>query len=141
MCKDGSCSGGIGAACYGATIPYVVASCTGGGSCNSARIGSAVSSCKERGSCFDTQLRSAYKSCNDKFSCQSAQLSGVDLINSCNKDLSCLQTNGNGEDFELTDCCNGYEQCTFEEGADAFYAAGCVSYCVYYTPAFDCLFI
>jgi len=118
VCKDKSCDNH--GACESADIPYVVGpSCVGFGSCYLAQIGSVDSSC------------------NDTDSCYYAVLSGVDLINSCNKFLSCAQTNENGEDFELIDCCNDEDlQCYQEQGANAFYASGCVSNCVLYLFCF-----
>jgi len=115
VCKDGSCGGGSGGACFDATIPYVVGpSCTGGSSCQSAKIGSADSSCNNFGSC------------------NSAQLSGVDLINSCNNlQLVCFNTIYD-EVTELIDCCNDdNSQCKDKVGANIV-AAGCVSYCLLY---------
>ena len=111
MCKDDSCKG-LGA-CLGATIDYVVGpSCTSdtGGACKDAQIGSVDSSCRASGSCG------------------SAQLSGVNLINSCNRGFACKDTNGNDEDFELSNCCNDKDyQCDGKTGKDAIFTA-CVSY-------------
>ena len=107
-------------ACNGAQIPYIVGpSCTGVNSCGGATIGSVDSSC------------------NGYVSCYTAQLSGVDLINSCNKDYSCYLTKGNGEVTKLNDCCNDEAinqlgQCLYEEGLDIV-AAGCVSNCLLYS--------
>jgi len=67
-------------------------------------------------------------SCRGRFSCLFAQLSGVDLINSCNKKDSCAFSNGNDEVTGLIDCCNDEEeQCQDKEGLDIV-NAGCVSY-------------
>ena len=116
VCKDMSCSDGF--SCSRATIGYVVGpSCTGYDSCFKAKIGSAILSCK------------------DEYSCNSAQLNGIDLVNSCNTNYSCYNTNGNDEDFELIDCCNDEPidnvdvgQCENKVGAGAIYNAGCVSF-------------
>jgi len=117
VCKDGSCTGADDS-CRGATIPYVVGpSCTGtegGVSCTGATIGSVDSSCNA-----------------DFGSCISAQLSGVDLINSCNAQISCNAANANGEIAELIDCCNDVDsQCQVLLGRINIVAAGgpgCVS--------------
>ena len=113
VCKDGSCGDGscVGA-CFQANIDYVVGpSCTGVNSCLDATIGSVDSSC------------------NSSASCVFAQLSGVDLINSCNADSSCDGANGNEAFDELIDCCNVVVQCRNVDGFDIV-AAGCVSYCL-----------
>ena len=110
VCRDGSCGNNI--ACLNANIGHVVGpSCTGQQfSCTGATIGSVDSSCKDIGSCASTQL------------------SGVDLINSCNADSSCGGANGNGEIAELIDCCNDDDyQCRSKDGLDIV-NAGCVSY-------------
>ena len=108
VCRDGSC---VGSACLNANIGHVVGpSCTGGYSCTGATIGSVDSSC------------------NDEDSCNSAQLSGVDLINSCNKVAACIAVNGNGVFDELINCCNDAAlQCYNDVGFDIV-NAGCVSY-------------
>ena len=137
MCKDGSCS--KGRACGGATIPYVVGpSCKGGSS----------------DSCFRATIGSVYKSCTDDSSCFYAQLSGVDLINSCNVYYGCYKANGNGEIAELIDCCNDddYQCCNYdndlnrcrgEVGRNDIVDAGgdnCVSLTCR-TPSDNCFFI
>ena len=119
VCKDGSCrvsstTSIVGRACRDATIPYVVGpSCTGEQSCLQANIGSVDSSCIGIASCGG------------------AQLSGVDLINSCNAKVSCNAANANGEIAELIDCCNNVDgQCQGEVGRINIVAAGgssCVS--------------
>lgn len=111
--------------CSRATIPYVVGpSCTGQLSCNDAQIGS------------------AYRSCTEYGSCDFALLSGVDLIDSCNKEFSCRETNGKGEITELVGCCIDKDYQCFGREGDNIVADGCVSYVYIDTnTAFDCLFI
>ena len=118
MCKDNSCSDNL--ACRDATIPYVVGpSCSGYSSCFVAEIGSVDSSCKV------------------SFSCADAQLSGVDLLSSCNKVFACRETNGDGV-TELIDCCNDEDgQCFDKEGLDIV-EKGCVSHMC---TAFICLYL
>ena len=111
VCKDATCTGSF-YACQNANIPYAVGpSCSGElGSCNTATIGSADSSC------------------TDSYSCSGAQLSGVDLIDSCNVYRSCYKINDNGDQIsELINCCKEEEQCLKYIGADTIYAA-CVSH-------------
>ena len=112
VCKDGSCSGGSDV-CYDAEIDYVVGP-----------------SCTDVASCLGAEIGSVDLSCKDEDSCRGAQLGGVDLINSCNKDSSCKDTdvNGVGVFDELIDCCNDIdEQCKDKEGL-GIVNAGCVSY-------------
>jgi len=112
VCKDSSCGK---EACVLARIPYVVdSSCTDEYSCRFAQIGSVDSSCK------------------DRYSCINAQLSGVTLINSCNKDFSCQNTIGDEAFEELIGCCNeSRQQCEFQDGLDIV-DVGCVSCCLLY---------
>ena len=112
VCKDDSCSGDSDA-CLAADIDYVVGpSCTGTDSCNRAGIGSVDSSCKDVASCASAR-----------------RLSGVELINSCNKFNSCADTNGYDEHIKLSNCCNDeVGQCQFKDGLDDIVNAGCVSY-------------
>lgn len=67
----------------------------------------------------------------DRYSCLNAQLSGVTLINSCNKDFSCQHTIGDEAFDELIGCCNeSIKQCEFQDGLDIVDVGGptCVSY-------------
>ena len=67
-------------------------------------------------------------SCKDDYSCFVAQLSGADLINSCNAFASCTAANANGAIAELIDCCNDDSQCqSIKDGLDIV-ADGCVSH-------------
>ena len=52
------------------------------------------------------------------------------MINSCNKEGSCLDTNGNDAFDELVDCCNDRTNQCADEDALAIVDAGCVSYCL-----------
>ena len=132
LCRDGSCGSnlGLGRACEGATIGSVVGpSCTGTQSCLGADIDSVDLSCRGRGG----------------NSCNNAQLSGVDLIDSCNaiNVASCLNTNINIDilpevtelTIELIDCCNDVNNCQGLTGINIF--AGCVSYCLLYSSLLD----
>ena len=113
VCRDGSCSSSGSSACLNAEIDYVVGP-----------------SCTDVASCLGAEIGSVDLSCKDEDSCRGAQLGGVDLINSCNKDSSCKDTdvNGVGVFDELIDCCNDIdEQCKDKEGLDIV-NAGCVSY-------------
>ena len=103
---------------YDTKIDYVVGpSCSGGESCARAQIGS------------------AYRSCRGMYSsCYKAQLSGVDLIDSCNADYACISAaTGNPFVYELINCCNDEESCSgIFNGKERPYPAewGCVScYC------------
>jgi len=110
VCRDGSC--GSTNACLAASIDCVVGpSCKNQQSCVGATIGSVDSSCNGNGinGCFG------------------AELSGVDLINSCNAFRACLATSGDGAFDELIDCCNEDDQCFIKDGLDIV-NAGCVSY-------------
>jgi len=87
-------------------------------------------SCTGFFSCSGATIGSVYKSCRGDYSCLSAELSGVDLINSCNKELSCEATNRDGAFTELIDCCNDdNSQCKDKDGLDIVDAGGpsCVS--------------
>ena len=132
VCKDNSCNNNE--ACIGANIDYVVGpSCGRERSCAFATIGSVDSGCGRGGSissrfmCQAATIGSVVSSCNDEFSCLRAQLSGVDLINSCNAVNSCQDTKGYGAFEELIDCCSDQSsQCIDKDGLDIV-VDGCVS--------------
>jgi len=133
VCKDKSCFNFD--ACRGANIDYVVgSSCNSYGSCEFATIGSVDSGCREdssssssKFSCQAATIGSVVSSCNDYTSCRGAQLSGVDLINSCNADNACKDTKGYGAFEELINCCSDeVNQCFNKDGLDIV-VDGCVS--------------
>jgi len=135
VCKDDSCNNNE--ACIGANIDYVVGpSCDRERSCAFATIGSVDSGCgrgsssSSKFSCQAATIGSVVSSCTDYQSCERAQLSGVDLINSCNAFLSCQDTKGYGAFEELIDCCSDQSfQCTDKDGLDIV-VDGCVSICL-----------
>jgi len=126
-CLDGN-------SCKNAIIGNAASSCENGNSCPGANIGNATLSCLKSRACEDATIGSVESSCTLSRSCRYAQLSGVDLIDSCqaeegadsNRYGCCQDINGDGVITELIGCCNEVEQCRDEVGY-GIYEAGCVS--------------